>query len=89
VLLVVHLDFERGQLDALVPGVQRQRERGAGRQRRVEQLVRVGPEIIASRVATFVGDHHMRSDLDLLGDRPDARLGRPHGTQLGRHGQLR
>ncbi len=79
VLLVIHLDFERGQLDPLVPSIQRQRERGAGRQC-VEQLMGVGPEIIASDVATGVGDHHVRSDLDLLGDRPDARPGSPHRT---------
>ena len=78
VLLVIHLDFERGQLDPLVPSIQRQRERGAGRQCSVEQLMGVGPEIIASDVATGVGDHHVRSDLDLLGNRPDARPSSPH-----------
>src|ERR1039457_7609218 len=80
VLLVTHLDIERAQGDALVPGVERQSQRGTRGERSIEQLVRAGPEILATDVSSGVGEHDVRPDLDLLGKWPDGRFGHSNDT---------
>ena len=66
--LEVHLDLDLAHVPALAPGVHLHRDRRAGSEARRQQLLGLGPGVLAAEVPGLVRGHHVRADLHALAE---------------------